>query len=415
MNKNATGRRRIWSHRRIWGLDQNVFFLGVVSFLTDISSEMVFTLVPLFITNVLGAGATIVGIVGGLSDSTEGVFKIFSGWFSDRVNRPKLLAVVGYGCSTIAKPFMLLASSWGVVTGVRLADRIGKGVRTSPRDVLVADSVASNERGRGFGLHRAMDTAGAVLGLALAALIVYRIEGNAIDLSRPSYHWMILGGLIPAALAVIVLIAFVRERPHQTGSRERQGFSLKALRSGFDTRFKVFLIIIGLFTLGNSSDFFLILRAQNIDAPLIQVVLMLVLFNIVYAVVSLPAGILSDRLGRRRVIAAGWLIYGLVYLGFALSSQVWQAWVLFAVYGVYYGMVEGVGRAFVADLVSADKRGTAYGLYHGVLSLMLLPASVIAGLLWSAVGPSATFYFGGGLAVLAAIGIMTLIRDRKPA
>ncbi len=416
MSTNATGPgRRIWGHRRIWGLNQNVFFLGIVSFLTDVSSEMVFTLVPLFITNVLGAGATIVGIVGGLSDSTEGVFKIFSGWFSDRVNRPKLLAVLGYGVSTVAKPFMLLASSWGVVTGVRLGDRIGKGVRTSPRDALVADSVASNERGRGFGLHRAMDTAGAVLGLALAALIVYLIEGNAIDLTRPSYHWMILGGLIPAVLAVIVLIAFVRERPHREGAHERPSFSLKALRSGFDTRFKVFLVIIGLFTLGNSSDFFLILRAQNIDAPLIQVVLMLVVFNIVYATVSLPAGILSDRLGRRRVIAAGWLIYGLVYLGFALTSQIWQAWVLFAVYGVYYGMVEGVGRAFVADLVSTDKRGTAYGLYHGVLSLMLLPASVIAGVLWSAVEPSATFYFGGGLALLAAIGIMTLVRDRKPA
>jgi len=409
MSKNAAG-----PGRRIWGLNANVFFLGIVSLLTDVSSEMVFTLVPLFLSNVLQAGATVIGIVGGLSDSTEGVFKIFSGWFSDRVDRPKLLAVLGYGVSTLAKPFMLLASSWGVVTGVRLTDRIGKGVRTSLRDALVADSVAANERGRGFGLHRAMDTAGAVLGLVLAALIVYLIEGNAIELTRPSYHWMILGGLVPAVLAIIVLVAFVRERPHREGAHERPLFSLKALRSGFDARFKIFLVIIGLFTLGNSSDFFLILRAQNIDAPLIQVVLMLVAFNIVYATVSLPAGILSDRLGRRRLIAAGWVIYGLVYFGFALSSQIWQAWVLFALYGIYYGMVEGVGRAFVADLVSPDQRGTAYGLYHGVLSLMLLPASVIAGVLWSAVSPAATFYFGGGLALAAAIGIMTLVRERKP-
>ncbi len=402
--------------RRIWGLNSNVFFLGVVSLLTDVSSEMVFTLVPLFITNVLGAGATVVGIVGGLSDSTEGVFKIFSGWFSDRVNRPKMLAVLGYGFSTMAKPFMLLASAWGIVTGVRLADRIGKGVRTSPRDALVADSAAAGERGRAFGLHRAMDTAGAALGLALTAVIVYLLEGaGAINLSKPTYQWMVLGGIIPAVLAVVVLISLVRERPHREGAHERFTLSISALRSGFDARFKVFLVIVALFTLGNSSDFFLILRAQNIDAPLLQVVIMLVVFNIVYAAVALPAGILSDRLGRRRVIAAGWLIYGLVYLGFALTSQIWQAWILFAAYGVYYGMVEGVGRAFVADLVSADKRGTAYGLYHGVLSLMLLPASVIAGVLWSAISPSATFYFGGGLALLAAIGIITLVRGRKPA
>ena len=190
--------------------------------------------------------------------------------------------------------------------------------------------------------------------------------------------------------------------------------SIKALRSGFDTRFKVFLAIMAVFTLGNSSDFFLILRAQNIEVPLVQVVLMLVFFNIVYAVSSLPMGILSDKLGRRRVIAAGWLVYGLVYLGFALASQIWQAWVLFAVYGIYYGMVEGVGKAFVADLVSPEKRGTAYGLYNGVLSLMLLPASVIAGALWS-VDPSATFYFGGGLALVAVVGITFLVKEPRQA
>ncbi len=411
MSKNAPG-----PGRRIWGLNSNVFYLGLVSFLTDISSEMVFTIVPLFLTNVIGVGATIVGIVGGLSDSTEGVFKIFSGWFSDRVNRPKLLAGLGYGFSTLVKPFMLLAASWGAVTGVRLGDRIGKGTRTAPRDALVAESVMEDRRGRAFGLHRAMDTAGAVLGLSLVAVVIYAIEGStALDLTLGSYRWMVLGGIIPAVLGVVILVALVRERARRTSVQPRQVFSLAQLRSGFDARFVIFLAIIGLFTLGNSSDFFLILRAQNIHAPLVQVVLMLVVFNIVYATVSLPAGILSDRLGRRRVIAAGWVIYGMVYLGFALSSQIWQAWVLFAVYGVYYGMVEGVGRAFVADLVSADKRGTAYGLYHGVLSLVLLPASVIAGALWDRISPSAPFYFGGGLALAAAIGIMTLVHEPKRA
>ena len=413
-NKQATQITPKPVRKSIFGMYSNVFFLGLVSLFTDISSEMIFTLVPLFLKNVLGASTAIIGLVGGLSDSTEGIFKIFSGWFSDRINRPKLLAVLGYGCSTIVKPFMLLATSWGIVAGVRLGDRVGKGVRTAPRDALVADSVTSDKRGRGFGLHRAMDTAGAVLGLAIAALIIYHMEGGAIDLARNSYHWMILGGIVPAVLAVLVLIVFVRERGKSKTGNTALPFSIKALRSGFDTRFKVFLAIMAVFTLGNSSDFFLILRAQNIEAPLVQVVLMLVLFNVVYAVSSLPMGILSDKLGRRRVIAVGWLVYGLVYLGFALASQIWQAWVLFAVYGIYYGMVEGVGKAFVADLVGPEKRGTAYGLYNGVLSLMLLPASVIAGALWS-ISPSATFYFGGGLALLAVVGIALLVREPKRA
>jgi MFS family permease len=259
-----------------------------------------------------------------------------------------------------------------------------------------------------------MDTTGAVLGLAAAAWIIYHVQGGGIALTLRSYRWLVLGGVIPAFLAVLVLIVFVRERRKKEAGHSNSGFSLKALGAGLDTRFKVFLAIMAVFTMGNSSDFFLILRAQNIDAPLVQVVLMLVLFNVVYAATSLPMGILSDRLGRRRVIAAGWLVYGLVYLGFALASQIWQAWVLFAMYGVYYGMVEGVGKAFVADLVSADKRGTAYGLYNGVLSLALLPASLIAGALWS-LSPSATFYFGGGLAMLAVAGLILFMREPRRA
>jgi MFS family permease len=396
--------------KNIFGMSPNVFFLGMVSLLTDVSSEMIFTLVPLFLKNVLGASTSIIGLVGGLSDSTEGVFKIFSGWFSDRINKPKLMAVLGYSFSTLVKPFMLLANAWGLVAGVRLGDRVGKGVRTAPRDALVADSVTSDKRGRGFGLHRAMDTTGAVLGLAAAACIIYRVQGGGIDLTLRSYRWMVLGGIVPAVLAVLVLLVFVRERRRSQPGRPPTAFSLKGLGAGFDARFKIFLAIMAVFTLGNSSDFFLILRAQNINAPLIQVVLMLVLFNVVYAGTALPMGILSDRLGRRRVMAAGWLVYGLVYLGFALATHVWQAWVLFAVYGVYYGMVEGVGKAFVADLVPAERRGTAYGLYNGVLSLALLPASVIAGALWS-VNPSVTFYFGGGLALIAVVGMMLLIRE----
>jgi MFS family permease len=396
--------------RRVFGLNPNVFFLGIVSLLTDISSEMIFTLVPLFLFNVLSIGTPIIGLVGGLSESIDAIFRIFGGWLSDRMGKRKPLAILGYSISTIAKPFMYLASSWGAVLAVRFGDRIGKGIRTSPRDALVADSVSAGERGRGFGLHRAMDTTGAFLGLAIAAVIIYQVQGGELALSLETYQWLILIGVVPAVLAVLVLLFFVRDRRRSSASNTSSQVGLKSI-GGFDTRFKLFLVIMAVFTLGNSSDFFVILRAQDLGSSVLYVVLMLVVFNIAYAVTALPAGILSDRLGRRWVIAIGWFIYALVYLGFALASELWQVWLLFAGYGVYYGVVEGAARAFVADLVPEEKRGTAYGLYHGVVGLTLLPASLIAGWLWQVYSPAAPFYFGACLAFLAMLGIMALIRE----
>jgi len=395
--------------RKLFGLNPNVFFLGIVSLLTDVSSEMIFTLVPLFLFNVLGATTTVVGLIGGLSESADAIFRIFSGWLSDRVGRRKPLAVVGYSLSTLAKPFMYLASSWGGVLAVRFGDRLGKGIRTSPRDALVADSVSARERGRGFGLHRAMDTFGAVLGLAAAALVIYLAQGGGLELSLKSYHWLVLVGVVPAVAAVVVLLLFVRER--KKASPPAQPGSPKVGLAAFDGRFKLFLVVMALFTLGNSSDFFVILRAQNLGSSVVGVVLMLVVFNIAYAVSALPAGVLSDRLGRRRVIIIGWAIYALVYLGFALASELWQVWLLFAGYGLYYGVVEGVARAFVADLVPEARRGTDYEFYNGVVGVALLPASLIAGWLWQAVSPAAPFYLGAGLAFMAMLGIMALVRE----
>jgi len=393
--------------RRVLGLNPNVFFLGVVSLLTDVSTEMIFTLVPLFLANVLGAATTVVGLIGGVSESTDAAFRILSGWFSDRIRKRKLLAVSGYSISTIAKPFMYLATSWASVLAIKFGDRLGKGIRTSPRDALLADSVAAGERGRGFGLHRMMDTTGAVLGLAFAAVIIYMVQGGGLELSLETYQWLILVGVVPAVLAVVVLLFFVHEKKSPPLAHRLPLIKL----GGFDTRFKLFLIIMAVFTLGNSSDFFVILRAQNLGTSVVYVVLMLVLFNITYAATSLPAGVLSDRLGRRRVIAVGWFIYALVYLGFALASEPWQVWLLFACYGVFYGMAEGVARAFVVDLVPAEKRGTAFGLYHGVVGLTLLPASLLAGWLWQAFSPAAPFYFGAALAFIAMLGIMGVMRE----
>jgi MFS family permease len=399
--------------RNIWGLHPNVFFLGLVSLFTDVSSEMIFTIMPLFVVNVLGGSAFIVGLIGGLSESFDAIFRIFSGRISDRIKRRKILAVLGYGFSTIVKPFMYIAATWGAALAVRFGDRIGKGIRNSPRDALVADSVAPEQRGKGFGIHRAMDTSGAVLGLAIAAVIIYLLQGRDLILEPHTYKWLVLVGVVPAVLGVIVLLAFVHEKRQSTAAGAIAGGPEAKSTIRFDTHFKLFLFVMGVFTLGNSSDFFIILRAQNLGSSVLYVTVMLVLFNVTYAAVATPAGILSDKIGRRRVIALGWLIYAAVYLGFALSNSVALIWVLFACYGVYYGIVEGVAKAFVADLVPAERRGTAYGYYQGVVGTMLLPASLLAGWLWDKISPATPFYLGAGLAFLAMLGLITLVREQR--
>ena len=409
---------QVTERKRVFGLNPNIFFLGLVSFLTDVSSEMVFTLLPLFLANVLGAATVIIGFIEGLTESTASLVRILSGWLSDKLGKRKSLAIIGYGLSTLAKPFMYVATTWGVVLGVRFTDRLGKGVRTAPRDALVADSVSTEERGKGFGIHRAMDTFGAALGLVVAAVVVFLLQRGTLELARGTYQWLVLIGIVPAVLALFMFL-FVQESkrgssPQYSDLKASQPYldiSSQAAKAGFDNRFKLFLGIMFLFTLGNSSDAFLILRAQNLGNSVLYILLMLILFNVVYATLSTPAGVLSDRLGRRRVIVLGWLIYALTYFGFALASTSWQVWLLFASYGVYYGLAEGVARAFVADLVPEERRGTAYGLLHGIVGGTLLPASVIAGWLWQAISPAAPFYFGAGLASLAMLGLLTLVRE----
>jgi MFS family permease len=409
-----SGRRlQVAERKRIFGLNPNILFLGLVSFLTDVSSEMIFTLLPLFLANVLGAAAVIIGFIEGVAESTASLLKVFSGWLSDRLGKRKSLAFIGYGLSTLAKPFMYIATTWGLVLGVRFADRLGKGVRTAPRDALVADSVSTGQRGKAFGLHRAMDTSGAALGLVVAAVVVFLLQKGALELIRNTYQWLVLIGVIPAVLALFMFF-FIREAKKGSSPQSQSECLQKTSQdtnTGFDNRFKLFLGIMFVFTLGNSSDVFLILRAQNLGNCVFYILLMLILFNVVYAAVSTPAGILSDKLGRRRIIVLGWLVYALTYLGFAVASASWHIWLLFALYGVYYGLAEGVARAFVADLVTEDRRGTAFGLFHGVVGITLLPASVIAGWLWQAISPAAPFYFGAGLSFLAMIGLLALVRE----
>jgi len=402
--------------KKYFGVSRNVFFLGWVSLLTDVSSEMVFTVLPLFLLNVLKVGTPIIGLIEGIAEGTASLLKLVSGWLSDRLGQRKSLAVFGYSLSTLAKPFLYIASSWGVVLAVRFSDRVGKGIRSAPRDALVADSTSPNEMGRSFGFHRAMDTMGAVLGLSLAALIVYLVERGGLELTWHAFRTLVIAGIGPAVLAVLMLLLFVREKKRAAQPKSGDPTAGQAICEGpakaADGRFKLFLVIMVLFTLGNSSDAFLILRAQNLGFSVVGLLVLFVAFNLVYALAAMPAGMVSDKLGRKRVIVVGWAIYALSYLGLALASATWQLWLLFALYGLYYGISEGVCRAFVCDLVPVEKRGTAYGWYHTAVGISLLPASVIAGWLWHLIGPSATFYFGAGMAGAAMLGFLLLIRER---
>lgn len=384
-------------------LPRNVWVVTITSFLTDVSSEMVSNLLPLFLFDVLGAKTSAIGVIEGMAETTASLLKVFSGWLSDRLGSRKWLTVLGYALSTAAKPFLYLASSWPWVLGVRVADRIGKGIRTAPRDALVADSVAEKQRGLAFGIHRAGDTAGAVIGIAVALAILLAAQRGAAALTRSTFQLIVLISFVPALLAVLVLALGAREvRGQKQGSE-----AVRLTLAGFDRRFRMFLGIMVLFTLGNSSDAFLILRAQNVGLSVPGVLGMMMTFNLIYALGSGPAGALSDRVGRKRLLMAGWLVYGVVYLGFARAIAGWQAWAWMAVYGLYYALTEGVARAFVADLVPANRRGTAYGVYNAAIGLTAFPASLIAGLLWQGLGswpgfgPSAPFVFASSLAVVS--------------
>ncbi|NLD43176.1 MAG: MFS transporter [Chloroflexi bacterium] len=390
--------------QRLAGLPRNVWAVGVTSFLMDVSSEMVLNLLPLFLSSVLGVRTGVIGFIEGSAEATASLLKVFSGWLSDRLGSRKWLAVAGYGLSAVAKPLFYLAGSWEDVFAARWGDRLGKGIRTAPRDALIADSITPAQRGVAFGFHRAADTGGAVVGLLVALGLVLSMQVAGSALQRGTFQTLVLVSVIPATLAVISLAVLSREV-----APERRGAASPVSFRGLGRPFFVFLFIVGLFDVGNSSDAFLVLRAQERGLDLAGILGMLITFNAVYTLVSAPAGSLSDRLDRRLVIIGGWLTYAAIYAGFALARTGWHVWVLYALYGVYYGLAYGTTKALVADLVPQHLRGTAYGTYNAVLGMLDLPASLIAGFLWQGVGPwqgfgpSAPFVFGAAMALLAAV------------
>ncbi len=396
-------------------LPRNVIALGLVSLFNDASSEIIYPLLPLFMTSTLGASVAFVGLIEGIAESASSLLKLYAGWFSDRLGRRKGLIIAGYSAASFVRPLLALAASAWQVLGLRLLDRIGKGIRSSPRDALIADAASADQRGRAFGFHRAMDHTGAIVGSLLSAWLVVLFQGN--------YRKIFWIAAIPAFVALLILIFVVRER-HDANDTDDAAKSeaakpatltspLAMFRlSAFNADFKKFLGILLLFTLTCSSDAFLLLRARAVGISLALIPLLWAALHVTKALSSLAGG-LSDRYGRRPLIISGWILYAAIYGGFAFATTSAAMWTLFTLYGIYFGLTEGVEKALVADLVTAEQRGTAFGLYNLVIGMTALPASLILGLLWRSFGAETALLVSAVVSLMAAAWLMTVKSDEK--
>lgn len=360
------------------GITGNVLILGLVSFFTDVSSEMIYPLLPLFLTGVLGAGPAFLGLIEGIAESTSSLLKLFSGVVSDRVRRRKMLVLAGYSVSALMRPLIGLAYSATTVLVIRTGDRVGKGIRTSPRDALIADSVHPSIRGKAYGFHRSMDHAGALIGPLIATLL---LSYFVTDLRTV----FLLAG-VPGLVAVLLIVSKVHET--ERGTAEQSPVRLSLLPAGPLRRY---LLILFVFTLGNSSDAFLLLKAGNLGVPAFRIPLLWTFFHLVKMLATMPFGVLSDRIGRRTVIVAGWCVYALSYVGFGLASSEWQVWALFALYGLFFGLTEGVEKAYLADMADPSLRGAAFGWYNFAIGAGAFPASLLFGVIWQQMGGVAPF------------------------
>jgi MFS family permease len=386
------------------GLTRNVVILGFVSLLNDGASEMIYPLLPAFLTAVLGAGPAALGIIEGVAEATASLLKLYSGYLSDRFKRRKGWIVSGYSISNVIRPLIAFSTSWIHVLLLRFSDRVGKGLRTSPRDAIIADSTPAEFRGKAYGFHRAMDHSGAIVGplAATALLLVYHDNIKTIFLLS----------IIPGVLAVSLLIFGLKEKTAEGPRLASSTFNFRSAWAEMTPGFRKYLGIILIFTLGNSTDAFLLLRAQQLGVPVTLLPMIWVVLHIVKMVFSVPGGMISDRIGRKRVIVAGWIVYALVYAGFGAASQYWHAWALFAVYGVYFGLTEGVEKALVADFAPVHLRGSSFGLYHLIIGVGAFPASLLFGLVWQQFGSSAAFGMGAALALLSSLMLAALAVKR---
>ncbi len=386
------------NNRRFFGFGRNVFVTGIVSFFMDMSSEMIYPLVPLFLANTLGVNKSVIGLIEGIAESTASLLKVFSGWFSDRIGNRKWLMAVGYGISTLSRPIVALASGWHHVMGSRFIDRFGKGVRTAPRDAIIAESAEKAYLARAFSFHRSLDTMGAVVGPALAFFF--------LGIFSNDYRKIFWLSMIPGVIAVLLIIFFIAEKKKVTEVHsEKPKLTLKH----FDWRFRFFVFIVAVFALGNSSDVFLILRAEQVGIQTTMIPIVYLLFNLIYSLSSIPAGIAADRFGKKRVILLGFVLFALLYYGFAAVSDTKAVWLLFSFYGLFMGLTEGIQKAFLATIIPSDFKATAFGVYNTIVGLATLPASLIGGWLWDKVSPAATFYFGAVTASISAVLFVVFI------
>jgi len=377
----------------------NVFFIGLLSFFGGISQDIMVPILPLYLANVLNFDKSFIGLTEGLVTSGASVFKFIAGFFSDKLKSRKSIVFAGYFLSFVSRPLLAVFTTFWGVSALRFIDGVGKGVKESPKDALIADSTQTKNRGKGFGIARMLDTFGSVVGPLFLFALLYLLRNNNLK-----YHYIFFVAAIPLIFTLLILVIFVKETPFKK-ARNKKGLSFK-----LPFKFYMFLLIVSIFTLGNSSDAFLILRAQNLGVGLLSIPLVYALFNFIYASFSVPLGSLSDKIGREKVIILGWFAYGISYLGFALASKSIHVWFLFAFYGIYYATTTGVAKAFVADLIDIENRGTAYGIYNTVLGLITLPASLIAGILWDKINPSAPFLFGSAVAWVSTILLFIFIR-----
>ncbi|MFN2491456.1 MAG: MFS transporter [Pyrinomonadaceae bacterium] len=407
-------------HERIsglWGryrrLPGNVFAISLVSLLNDASSEIIYPLLPLFLSLSLDASPGIVGLIEGAAESISSLLKLFAGYFSDRHGKRKVFVVFGYSLASIARPLLGVATNWYQVLAIRLTDRVGKGIRSAPRDAMIADTVRIEERGLAFGFHRAMDHTGAVAGplIGYVLVLLFAVDRNSPTASE--FTKIFLAASIPALAAVVVAAFYIRETPRKKHLNDGNSISPKRLSlRGFDSNFKRFLWIVALFTLSNSSDAFLLLRARTAGVSIVAIPLLWAVLHVSKVVSSLFGGHLSDILGRRRLIVSGWILYAAVYAGFAFVSNQISVWILFLIYGVYFGFAEGAEKALVADLVRPEQRGTAYGLYNLAFGITVLPASLLMGALWDWRGPETAFLVSATLGATAALLMMMMVKTR---